>query len=134
MTKVKLVDGTILNASAVELASGVLKITTSEHSVEELAELFLNKENISLITLMTESEIESGFKKGFTSFSGISYNPEGVKTVELFQPVDEMESRVANVEAENSELALENSTLASEITDTQVAVAELAEIIAGGME
>lgn len=98
MTKIKLVDGTIINASTVELVGGVLKITTADHTVEELAELFNNKENTNLITLLTESEVESGFKTGFTSFAGIVYNPDETKTVELFQPVDATEARISNAE------------------------------------
>lgn len=98
MTKIKLVDGTIINASTVELVGGVLKITTADHTVEELAELFNNKENTSLITLLTESEVESGFKTGFTSFAGIVYNPDDTKTVELFQPADVTEARISNAE------------------------------------
>ena len=37
MTKVKLADNTIINASSVELSNGILKITTTDHTVEELA-------------------------------------------------------------------------------------------------
>lgn len=98
MTKIKLVDGTIISASTVDLVAGVLRITTTEHTVEELAEMFSNKENTNLITLMTESEIETGIQTGFTSFAGIDYDSEGVKTVKLFQPVDASEARIANAE------------------------------------
>lgn len=98
MTKIKLGDGSIIDASEVKLVDGVLKITTSENTVEELAELFSNKENTSLITLMTESGIESGYKTGFTSFDGIEYDADGVKTVSLFQHADVTEERIANAE------------------------------------
>lgn len=98
MTKIKLVDGTIINAVLVELMHGALKITTTEKTVEELAEIFSNKENTSKITLMTPSEIETGCKIGFTSFAGINYDAEGVKTVELFQPVDATEARISNAD------------------------------------
>ena len=37
MTKVKLVDGAIINAESVDLVNGVLKIITTEGTVEELA-------------------------------------------------------------------------------------------------
>ena len=134
MTKIKLVDGTIINTSTVELVDGVLKITTADHTVEELAELFNNKENTSLITLLTESEVESGFKTGFTSFAGIYYGENSTKTIEMFQPVDMTEARIANVEGVANQTNSVTETLASEITDTQLAVAELAEILAGGME
>jgi hypothetical protein len=40
MTKIKLTDGTIINASTVEVVYGTLKITTTEYTVEELAEIF----------------------------------------------------------------------------------------------
>ena len=155
MTKVKLLNGTIISAQTVELVEGVLKITTTEHTVEELAEMFSDKENTNLITLMTESGIETGFQTGFTSFSGILYGADGLKTVQLFQPVDVTESRISNAEgvanaansmaesakttAESSnqmvsDLSTKNSDLESELTDTQIAVAELAELIAGGAE
>lgn len=98
MTKVKLSNGSVINAESVELVSGVLKISTTENTVEELAEMFSNKENTALITLMTESEIESGYKTGFTSFAGIDYDTEGLKTVSLFQPVDVTEERLASAE------------------------------------
>lgn len=111
MTKIKLVNGTIISASTVELVAGVLKITTTEHTVEELAEMFSNKENTNLITLMTESEIETGIQTGFTSFSGIDYDSEGVKTVKLFQPVDATESRIANAEGTANQAIAETAEL-----------------------
>ena len=111
MTKIKLTNGTIICASAVELVSGVLKITTTDHTVEKLAEMFSNKENTSLLTLMTESEIESGIQKGFTSFAGIDYDSEGVKTVKLFQPVDATESRIAHAEGTANHAIAETAEL-----------------------
>ena len=98
MTKVKLSNGTILNASDVVVANGVLKISTVDLTVEELADLFSDKENTSLITLMTEADVECGYKTGFTSFAGIDYTADGVKTVELFQPVDVTEKRISDAE------------------------------------
>ena len=98
MTKIKLSNGTTINANSVELVNGILKITTAEKTVEELAEIFSNKENTSKITLMTASEIETGYKTGFTSFVGINYDSEGIKTVELFQPKDVTEKRLADAE------------------------------------
>lgn len=112
MTKIKLTNGTIINAETVELVNGTLKITTNEHTVEELAKLFSNKENTSLITLMTESSIESGYKEGFTSFAGITYDSEGLKTVELFQPKDVTEARISSAEA-TANLASNNAENAS---------------------
>ena len=133
MTKIKLVDGTIINASSVEVVNGVLKISTNEHTVEALAVLFSDKEKTNLITLMTESEEETGYKTGFTSFAGIGYNAEGVKTIELFQPVDVTEARISNAEGVANMASVETRSLANEMTDTQLAVAELAEIISGGI-
>lgn len=98
MTKIKLVNGTIINAESVEVVNGLLMISTKERSVEELAELFGNKENTSHIVLMTESDVESGFKDGFTSFAGINYNADGLKVVGLFQPKDVTEARISDVE------------------------------------
>lgn len=132
MTKVKLTNGTIINAESVVLENGILKISTTELTVEELAELFSKKENTNLITLLTESEKESGYKTGFTSFAGINYDETGLKTIELFQPADVTESRISSAEGTANQASAATETLASEITDTQLAVAELAEIIVGG--
>ena len=138
MTKVKLVNGSIINALEVKLENGILKIYTEENTVEELAELFSDKENTNLITLMTETEIESGYKVGFTSFGGITYGSDGVKTVELFQPIDVTEARISNAEgvanqAMASTTALEERVVVveegQEIQDG--AIVELAEIIGG---
>lgn len=126
MTKIKLTNGEIINAESVELSNGILRITTKEHTVEELATLFSNKENTGLITLMTESGIETGYKTGFTSFAGINYGADGVKAVELFQPKDVTEARLANVEATTN-------TVANSVTDVELAMTELYEMIAGGM-
>lgn len=169
MTKIKLVDGTIINAETVEIVNGVLEISTKDHTVEELAEIFSEKGKTNLIILMTESEIESGYQKGFTSFAGIRYGADGLKTVQLFQPADLTEARISNAEgtanaanfmaesaneiakeasqkaegANNtaefankvaSDVNVNNSELAAEVTDTQLAVAELAELIVGGAE
>lgn len=99
MTIILLSDGTIINASDVELKNGILRITTTDDiPVEELAALFSDKEKTSHIKLLTESGEESGYKTGFTSFAGIMYAADGAKTVELFQPVDDLERRVANAE------------------------------------
>lgn len=98
MTKVKLTNGSTINAESVELVNGVLKISTAECTVEELAEFFSNPENTALITFLTESETESGYKTGFTVFAGINYAVDGLKTVELCQLVDVTEARVANAE------------------------------------
>lgn len=126
MTKIKLANNTIINADSVDLTNGILRITTSEHTVEELATLFSNKENTSLITLMTENGTETGYKAGFTSFAGINYGADGVKTVELFQPKDVTEARLSNVEATTN-------TVASSVTDVELAMVEIYEMIAGGM-
>lgn len=124
MTKIKLVNGTVINADSVELKNGILSITTKEHTVEELATLFSNKENTSLITLMTESGIETGYKTGFTSFAGITYGADGTKTVELFQPKDVTEARLSSVEATTT-------TVANSVTDVELAMVELYEMIGG---
>lgn len=98
MTKVKLSNNVIINALEVTLIKGILKISTTENTVEELAEMFANKENTSLITFLTETEIESGYRTGFTSFMGITYDAEGIKTVEMSQPADVTEVRISNAE------------------------------------
>lgn len=136
MGKIKLANGTELTVTNVELVKGVLKISTSDLTVEKLAALFSNKSNTSLIILLTDSGIESGYRKGFTSFAGISYGTDGVKTVELFQPKDVTETRISNAEAvanvantianaANEQTAENGAT----IIDTQIAVAEVYELI-----
>ena len=125
MTKIKLVNGTVINAESIDLTNGILRITTKELTVEELATLFSDKSNTSLITLMTEGGAETGYKAGFTSFAGINY-VDGAKTVELFQPKDVTEARLANVEATTN-------SVASSVTDVELAMVELYEMIAGGM-
>ena len=126
MTKLKLTNGEIINAESIELTNGILKITTKERTVEELATLFGNKENTSLITLMTVGGTETGFKTGFTSFAGINYSEDGEKTIELFQPKDVTEARLSNVEATAN-------TVANSVTDVELAMVEIYEMIAGGM-
>ena len=115
MTKIKLVDGTIINATNVELVDGILKITITDGTVEEMAALFDDKSNTSLIILMTESGAESGYKKGFTSFAGIMYGADGAKTVELYQPADTTETRIANTEGAVAEVAEQNAVLAATV-------------------
>jgi hypothetical protein len=126
MTKIKLTNGTIINADSIDLSNGVLRITTSEHTVEELATLFSDKNNTNHIILMTEGGLETGYKTGFTSFAGINYDADGTKTVELFQPKDVTEARLSNVEANAN-------SVANSITDVELAMVELYEMIAGGI-
>lgn len=132
MTKIKLVNGTIINASSVELVNGVLKITTIELTVEELAALFENKDNTNYITLLTESGEESGFKTGFTSFAGIIYDADGTKTIELFQPKDAIEARLSVVEgnANSAIAAAENASIkASELEEQNLELASTVDSI-----
>lgn len=124
MTKIKLTNGTVINADSIDLSNGVLRITTSELTVEELAALFSDKNNTSCITLMTEGGLETGYKTGFTSFAGINYDADGTKTVELFQPKDVTEARLSNVEAATN-------SVASSVTDVELAMVELFEMIGG---
>ena len=138
MTKVKLVNGAIINALEVKMENGFLKITTEENTVEELAELFADKENTNLITFLTETEIESVFKVGFTSFVGIEYDANGVKTVELMQPADVTEARISNAEGianqslETAKALEERVVVVEEGQEIQDgAIVELAEIIGG---
>lgn len=134
MTKIKLVDGTIINAKSVDLNKGVLRISTEEHTVEDLATIFNNKSNTSLITLLTESGNETGYKTGFTSFAGITYDSDGVKTVELFQPADVTEARLSNVEGAVNSATAQNEATSQTVTDLELAMVELYETMLGGTE
>lgn len=111
MTKIKLNNGVLINALEVILEKGVLKITTVENTVEELAELFADKENTNYIVLMTEMGTECGYKVGFTSFVGINYDASGVKTVELMQPANVTEKRLSDAEGNLSMVNKEVSEL-----------------------
>ena len=130
MTKIKLVNGTIINAETVEVVNGVLKISTTESTVEELANVFSNKENTSLIVLMTEANVESGYKTGFTSFAGIKYDADGLKTVELFQPVDVTEKRISDAEGK----AVQATTTADEVNEKTVALEEQNAVLASTVD
>ena len=98
MEKIKLSDGTLINITDIEVVHGTLKISTPDHTVEELVALFSDKQKTSLIMILTAANVECGQKIGFTSFAGIRYDADGLKTVELFQPVDDLERRVAIAE------------------------------------
>ena len=98
MTKIKLVNGTIVNAESIEVVNGKLNISTTDLTVEELAAICSDKANTYHIELLTEGGTVSGYKTGFTSFAGITYNADGLKTVELFQPVDLSEKRISDAE------------------------------------
>lgn len=96
MTKIKLIDGTVIDSISVEVTKGILKITTNDFTPEQLAAFFGNSENTSIIKIMTESEIESGAIAGFTSFVGVIYNEDKTKTVGLVQPVNSTESMISD--------------------------------------
>ena len=127
MDKIKLANGTVISVSNIDSSDRTLKISTTDFTVEELAEMFSNKENTNYIVIMTESEKETGFKIGFTSFAGINYDNDGVKTIELFQPIDDMEARVSNIEGVASKTT-------NGLTDVELAITELYEMMIGGTE
>lgn len=85
MTKIKLLNGVIINAKTVEIVQDVLEITTDEMTVEALARLFSDESNTKEIKLMTVSGKESGLQTGFTHFEGIMYNADDSKTVHLLR-------------------------------------------------
>lgn len=124
MTKIKLTNGTVIDASNIEVVNGTLKITTSEHTVEELAEMFVNFENTNYITLMTESGTPCGYKTGFTSFAGITYDAEGNKTVELFQPKNVTEAKIASAAAVANMVNEKMMASESDITTMRLALDE----------
>ena len=153
MRKIKLLDGTILDITETSLINGTLKISTKDKTVEELAELFSNKENTNCIAILTRNEKEIGYKIGFTSFAGITYDTERVKTVELFQPKDVTEARISNLEGvtnetknvvENTVANMETSMadfkveqkqeMENALTDVELAMAEIYEMVLGGNE
>ena len=149
MRKIKLVDGTIIEITEKSLINGTLKISTKEKTVEELAELFSNKENTNYIATLSRNDVEIGFNKGFTSFAGITYDTEGVKTVELFQPKDVTEARIANLEGvtnetKNTVASVETSMsnfkveqkqeMENALTDMELAITEMYEMVLGGNE
>ena len=149
MRKIKLVDGTIIEITEKSLINGILKISTKEKTAEELAELFSNKENTSYIAILSRNDVEIGFNKGFTSFAGITYDTAGVKTVELFQPKDVTEARISNLEGATNETkntvasvetsmsnfkAEQKQEMENALTDMELAMAEIYEMVLGGNE
>lgn len=151
MRKIKLADGTTIEIVETSLINGILKILTKEKTVEELADLFSNKENTSYIAILSRNETEIGYRKGFTSFAGITYDTEGVKTVELFQPKDVTEARISNLEGvtnetknvvENTVTNMETSMadfkveqkqeMENALTDMELAITEMYEMVLGG--
>jgi hypothetical protein len=147
MRKIKLLDGTILDITETSLINGTLKISTKDKTVEELAELFSNKDNTNCIAILTRNEKEIGYKIGFTSFAGITYDTEGVKTVELFQPKDVTEARISNLEGVTNETkntvasvetsmsnfkAEQKQEMENALTDVELAMAEIYEMVLGG--
>ena len=149
MRKIKLVDGTTIEIVEKSLINGILKISTKEKTVEELAELFSNKENTSYIATLSRNDVEIGFNKGFTSFAGITYDTDGIKTVELFQPKDVTEARIANLEGATNETkntvasvetsmsnfkAEQKQEMENALTDVELAMAEIYEMVLGGNE
>lgn len=100
MDKIKLTNDLIISIENIELINGTLTISIREgFTVDELITIFSDINNTSVIAIMTEDETEVGMKIGFTSFAGINYHADGLKIVELFQPVDETEARLAQAEA-----------------------------------
>lgn len=149
MRKIKLVDGTIIEILEKSLINGILKISTKEKTVEELAELFSNKENTNYIATLSRNDVEIGFNKGFTSFAGITYDADGIKTVELFQPKDVTEARISNLEGATNETkntvasvetsmsnfkAEQKQEMENALTDVELAMAEIYEMVLGGNE
>lgn len=107
MMKILLANEKIINISNAEQENGVLSLTTSENTVEELAELFENNENTNHIVLLTEANVEARFWNGFTSFIGIKYQTDGSKTIELMQPISETEKKVADLEGKTTKALIE---------------------------
>ena len=149
MRKIKLVNGTVIEITEKSLINGILKISTKEKTVEELAELFSNKENTSYIATLSRNDVEIGFNKGFTSFAGITYDTDGIKTVELFQPKDVTEARISNLEGATNETkntvasvetsmsnfkAEQKQEMENALTDVELAMAEIYEMVLGGNE
>lgn len=122
MTKIKLTDDTIIEASSVELVHGALRITTPKMTVEKLAKLFKDTTKTCLMKLLTEGDEEIGYREGFTSFAGIEYDTAGNKTIVMFQPADSTENRVALLEATNAKVLETTATNSESILDVQAQV------------
>lgn len=129
MGKIKLVNGAELDVTSVELVHGALRISVNGLSVEELATLFSDKSNTNLITLLTDSGAETGYKEGFTSFAGINYGADGTKTVELFQPVDTTELRISKAEAATNQVNERLEELIEENEMLSSCILEMSEVI-----
>ena len=134
MGKIKLVNGIEIEVTNVELVNGTLNISTTESTVEELHNIFANKENTSLITLLTDSGVESGYKTGFTSFAGITYDAEGVKTISLFQPKDTIEARLSNAEGRVGVAEKELSQVEAKVSNAETGLTQVEESISSLQE
>jgi hypothetical protein len=105
--------------------------------------------NTSYIATLSRNDVEIGFNKGFTSFAGITYDTDGIKTIELFQPKDVTEARIANLEGATNETkntvasvetsmsnfkAEQKQEMENALTDVELAMAEIYEMVLGGNE
>lgn len=136
MDKIKLANNLIISIENIELINGTLTISIREgFTVDELITIFSDINNTSVITIITEDEIEVGMKTGFTSFAGINYHADGLKVVELFQPVDDTEARLAQAEATAQLATAMANTVAEQNEMLFIAMDSiLTEIIPGLME
>ena len=129
MSKIRLVDGTEITITNIELVKGNLNISTTELTVEELHSIFWNKENTSVIILLTDNGVETGYKTGFTSFAGITFDTEGVKTVILFQPKDTIEARLSDAEGRVAVTETKVSDAQEELSQVENSITSLQEAV-----
>lgn len=153
MTKVKLVDGSVINAESVELVNGVLKIITTEGTVEELA-VITDERSVYMGFPGGEAE-KIVLEKDFTSESikeKLGYEPADEERVDQlfrdkadYQYVDKKVSNVKvdltgyakedyvddEIEELNKKIVQETGKLSQEIVDLHTALIGVSELIGG---
>lgn len=60
MQLIQLLDGSIVGIESIETINGNLEIVIADKTAEEIQGMFQNKANLSVISLLTDSGIQSG--------------------------------------------------------------------------
>lgn len=133
MTRIKLLNDTILDCVSVDIVNGNLEIVTEEKSCEELQEIFLDKTSLTEIELYTESLELSGKVQGYILLAKIEFFNTKKKVV-LVKTQDDIEKELVESRAELKKMRgiVEESKrtiedLSRQLLDTQIAITEIYE-------
>lgn len=135
--KIRLIDGTVHVVTRADVTNGRLEIDFTGKTAEEIQEIFATPANLQNIEVLTDDGVWTAGLPGWTVYGGI-YLIGDKKTVVLSKPVDVTEERLTNAEAkaiqaEGRATEAENkaASLAEELTQTQVALCEVYELVGG---